>query len=115
IRIHDHTIDMFRTVKMNVRKWRTNRRDLDREWTPDSSSKVKVLGHLWDTESDTLSLSVDLLPHIRPRMITKRIFSSLLARIYDPMGIVLPYVVHLRLFLAKLWSHSLDWDDPVPD
>lgn len=109
------TVSMFAQVSMNVRKWRTNLKEVDREWAPDASSKITLLGYSYDTESDTISLNVDIPPHITYSVVTKRLFSSLLARIYDPMGFVLPYVVHLRLFLRKLWTQGLDWDEPVPD
>lgn len=112
--IRTNTLAMFGKVGMNVRKWRTNHKEVDQQWRNGPPSKEKFLGTGWDTVSDTISLIVDVPPHIEMSVITKRLFSSLLARIYDPMGFVSPYVVQLRLFLRKLWIAGLDWDEPVP-
>ena len=36
--------------------------------------------------------------------------------IYDPLGLVSPFVVKAKMYLRKLWAlePKLDWDDPIP-
>ncbi|KAH9390442.1 hypothetical protein TYRP_023020 [Tyrophagus putrescentiae] len=113
--IKEATLTMFSRIGMNVRKWRTNVESLDAEWAAGSAPVVKLLGHIYSTIADTVSLQVDLPLQVNLSTITKRLFSSLLARIYDPLGLVSPYIIQLRLFLRKVWQLGLDWDDPLPD
>lgn len=112
--IKENTQLIFSIGNMNVRKWRTNCIELDQSWSPGASPIVHLLGHDVHLVNDTISLSVDLPTHFQHSVLTKRLFSSLLSRIYDPMGFVSPYVVHLRLVLRKFWSQNLDWDEPAP-
>ncbi|KAH9399368.1 hypothetical protein TYRP_017779 [Tyrophagus putrescentiae] len=109
------TVAIFRRGSMNVRKWRTNVKELDEKWSPNAAAILKVLGHKWSVILDSISLFADLPPQIELSKLTKRLFSSLLARIYDPMGLITPYIVHLRLLLRKIWTQGLDWDEPVPN
>ncbi|KAH9402088.1 hypothetical protein TYRP_016662 [Tyrophagus putrescentiae] len=109
------TVAIFRRGSMNVRKWRTNVKELDEKWSPNAAAILKVLGHKWSVILDSISLFADLPPQIELSKLTKRLFSSLLARIYDPMGLITPYIVHLRILLRKIWTQGLDWDEPVPD
>ncbi|KAH9405998.1 hypothetical protein TYRP_014296 [Tyrophagus putrescentiae] len=96
------TVAIFSRGSMNVRKWRTNVKELDEKWSPNAAAILKVLGHKWSVILDSISLFADLPPQIELSKLTKRLFSSLLARIYDPMGLITPYI-------------GLDWDEPVPD
>ncbi|XP_017494215.1 PREDICTED: uncharacterized protein LOC108382340 [Rhagoletis zephyria] len=113
--IKETTEAIFAKAGMNVRKWRTNLKELDQLWSPDASNIVKLLGHLWTVAVDTFSLTVNISPEVHHSVLTKRLFASLLSRIYDPLGLVSPYIIYLRLILRKLWAHSLEWDEPVPD
>ena len=41
--------------------------------------------------------------------ITKRSVLSLLARVFDPMGFVLPFTVNARHLFQDIWRLGLDW------
>ena len=45
--------------------------------------------------------------------VSKRIVSSIVAAIFDPLGLISPVVVY-KIFLQQLWLHRLDWDDQLP-
>ncbi|KAH9399765.1 hypothetical protein TYRP_017757 [Tyrophagus putrescentiae] len=104
----------FTSASMNVRKWRSNNPTLDHLWSPGAPDSSKTLGHHWNIPEDMLSLETNLCIESTNSRITKRIFSSILASVYDPMGLIAPFVVQLRLFLRKLWKAELDWDDTLP-
>ena len=47
--------------------------------------------------------------------VSKRIVSSIVAAIFDPLGLISPVVVvAYKIFLQQLWLHKLDWDDQLP-
>jgi len=50
-------------------------------------------------------------PKIPP--VSKHIISSIVAAIFDPLGLISPVVVY-KIFLQQLWLHKLDWDDQLP-
>lgn len=72
---------------------------------------ITVLGYKWNLTNDTLQVSIpdikDLSKH------TKRTLLSAVASLYDPLGLLLPVVVLLRLLLQKVWNKKYDWDDIV--
>jgi hypothetical protein len=40
---------------------------------------------------------------------------SISTRIYDVLGLVSPVVITCRILIQKIWRHTLDWDQPLPD
>ena len=51
---------------------------------------------------------------------TKRGISSIVPSIYDPLGILQPYIIEGKMVLQNAWCYKakneqgLDWDDPLP-
>ena len=43
----------------------------------------------------------------------KEILSSLSSQIYDPLGIISPVSVQLKIFAQKLCEAKLDWDEAI--
>lgn len=75
--------------------------------------RVRVLGVTWCRDDDTLSFTGDHLPAgVVP---TKRVVLSLLARVYDPLGLLTPFTVLARCLFQELWELKLDWDEVLPD
>ena len=52
-----------------------------------------------------------------PRYLTKRIVLSQLNGMYDPLGLLSPFIIKGKLFLRALWSagENVDWDDKISD
>jgi len=46
--------------------------------------------------------------------VRKHIISSIVAAIFDPLGLISPVVVVYKIFLQQLWLHKLHWDDQLP-
>ena len=46
--------------------------------------------------------------------VTKRRAVSDIAKIYDPLGLVIPIVFYGKVVLQKLWIEELRWDDYLP-
>ncbi|XP_074042001.1 uncharacterized protein [Leptinotarsa decemlineata] len=41
---------------------------------------------------------------------TKRLILSTVARCYDPVGLVAPFILYLKLLIKELWKLKIDWD-----
>ena len=44
------------------------------------------------------------------REVTKRAILKIVASIFDPVGLVSPFVLTAKIFLQELWSMKLDYD-----
>lgn len=45
---------------------------------------------------------------------TKRSVLSTIAQIYDPLGLLTPYIIIAKIILQRLWLAKIGWDDPIP-
>ena len=48
-------------------------------------------------------------------MITKREVLRYVAKMYDPLGFIVPITFHGKVFLQNLWKHNLTWDEQLPE
>ncbi|XP_043222567.1 uncharacterized protein LOC122381883 [Amphibalanus amphitrite] len=70
----------------------------------------KALGVCWTLEDDALSVRVTT----RSSPATRRGVLSMIAAMYDPLGIVSPAVLRGRLIMQDLMRLQLDWDSSIP-
>ena len=111
--------DGMATCSMNLTKWGSNRKDVldkalfDLTGKSENLFNMKVLGLRWCPEEDCYlfdGLSVE------PGLIaTKRVVLSLIARLYDPLGFLGPFVLRLKSLFQDVWRLGLDWDAELPD
>ena len=73
---------------------------------------MKVLGHTWNIETDSISLkkvnSMSELNEVTKRNVLKEISS-----VFDPLGLFSPVMSKGKVLLQTLWSKQLDWDDII--
>ena len=74
---------------------------------------MKVLGLSWDPSSDQFTFLAAKLPSTV--VCTKRAVLSLIARVYDPLGFVLPFTMSARILFQDIWRLGVDWDEEIPD
>ncbi|XP_067951010.1 uncharacterized protein [Watersipora subatra] len=92
-----------------------------------------VLGVEWSQSQDEIRFTPRLNfstkrrgkhsgPDIRPKDIpvtlepplTKRIVLCQIMRLYDPLGILSPFIIVGKIYLRETWDLGLGWDDPLP-
>lgn len=79
---------------------------------PDDQCR-KVLGVKWDPTDDAfLPEGVDIPTDV---VVTKRVILSFLARMFDPLGLLTPYVMTVKRLFQETWRLGLDWDQEVPE
>lgn len=73
----------------------------------------KVLGIQWSPLNDTftLTLPVSSIDY----NISKREVLSTIAKIFDPVGLINPYVVIAKILMQKIWLSRIGWDDLLND
>ena len=76
------------------------------------SEYVKVLGVSRERERDAFRFVGAELPD--PVRYTKRVVLSLLARVFDPLGFILPVTVTARFLFQGIWKLGLGWDEDLP-
>ncbi|GFQ70850.1 DUF1758 domain-containing protein [Trichonephila clavata] len=121
-------LHIFSDASMLLRKWRTNSKQLDLLWqqegvetefsetsATDLKPPIKVLGLAWDSEKDLIYFDPnDLLKFMSRKTESKRFILSVVGRIFDPIGILGPFVIKLKCLLQDLWTLGVDWDSELP-
>lgn len=73
-------------------------------------SSQKILGIFWNLKQDTLQIRTLGEDNVS----TKRQLLSVIARTFDPLGLISPSTIILKLLLQELWKSNITWDEPVP-
>lgn len=120
--------DLLASACLPIHKWCSNSEQL-LEHIPESEREekkiveekdvnrvIKVLGILWDPDSDELLFSIKS-PDIdsNSKSSTKRTILSEIAKLYDPLGFLSPVIVLAKLLMQKLWRSKVDWDETVEE
>ncbi|KFM61873.1 hypothetical protein X975_23942, partial [Stegodyphus mimosarum] len=105
----------------NLRKWRSNcpklleNLSIDNQEESDlevhSDNCAKTLGLFWNSTEEVFLFNISLDFGIE---ITKRKFISQSSKTFDPLGLLSPCTVKLKMFYQQLWLLKLDWDAPLP-
>ena len=78
----------------------------------DDKSEVKILGLNWDTMSDELRFKfVNVMEYLKSLPPTKRAVLRLAAKQFDPLGLLSPFVVNMKIWFQKICDDKLTWDD----
>ena len=73
----------------------------------------KVLGLRWSATTDEFDYSFD--PMATDTKWTKRQVLRAIARLYDPLGFLAPYLTSGRMFVQALWKLNMTWDELLKD
>ena len=102
-------------ANFNLRSWASNSSSLmtlaRQDGVADNHPLVNVLGLLWDTLQDTISIK--LFPSLSTIQPTKRSVLQELSKIFDPLGMLIPVTISAKLFMQQLWQQKLNWNQPI--
>ncbi|XP_041850911.1 uncharacterized protein LOC121646099 isoform X2 [Melanotaenia boesemani] len=71
----------------------------------------RALGIHWHIESDSFRFRIDL----KDQPDTRRGMLSTVASLYDPLGLVAPFLLTGKKMLQEMCKHGTGWDDPLTD
>ena len=75
----------------------------------------KRLGINWDNLKDDFAFDFcELLHHISELPKTKRTVLKLTASLFDPLGLLSPFVIALKVMFQDLCTGQVNWDEPLP-
>ncbi|XP_054713054.1 uncharacterized protein LOC129222564 [Uloborus diversus] len=78
--------------------------------TNDMVKPIPVLGLLWDNHADVLFCNVENI-NLKGEFITRRDILSAVHRIFDPIGVLCPVTVRLKLIVQESWTLKFGWDE----
>ena len=79
-----------------------------------SRGLTKVLGVLWNSVLDVLTFEVDgLVDYANSLAASRRSVLKLSAKIFDPLGLISPFVIQLKILFQVLCVQQVDWDESL--
>ena len=76
----------------------------------DELSVERTLGLMWDCENDAFFFPNSIKDRVQH---TKRSVLSDISSIFDPLGLILPVVLLVRILMQGIWRSGIDWDDEL--
>lgn len=116
----EHLTTILNSAGFELRKWSSNDIRVLKKIDPNkhtfnlqqfAEEKCKTLGLQWSCNSDTLSYKINDTFH---NHVTKRTILSEISQVFDPLGLLAPCIIRIKILLQKLWALKLNWDDDVP-
>ena len=108
---------VLKEASFPLTKWTSNspqvRERLKRLSECDQKETQKVLGMVWNTAADCFLF--ETYHEVNGLLFTKRKLLGLIARQFDPLGLLTPYTVSLKILFQEVWRAGHDWDTPLPD
>lgn len=71
---------------------------------------TKVLGIQWESVLDVFTYDVQSPAQLS----TKRGVLSVIARIFDPLGLLAPAIFYAKHLMQLIWKANISWDSPLP-
>ena len=103
--------EVMSQASMVLAKWESNKSMVVDK--ADTTEFVKVLGLQWHAKEDCFIFEgLELDSSLR---VTKRLVLSLIARLFDPLGLLNPFTIGLKCLFQDLWRSGQTWDQEVPD
>lgn len=113
-------IKLFKCGQFDLVKWTSNSDTVLRaipashrassDLEIDKDVPHKILGTHWDRSDDVFKFKV-----AEPDAgCTKRIILSVVARLWDNLGLVAPVILYAKLLIQELWLLKCDWDEAPP-
>ena len=108
-RKHDtYTIDeVLEKGQFQIKAWHSNSQEVDQT---SNEHVTDLLGHRWNKEEHPFCLKKDSIVRLNKEF-TKRTCLTLLAQVWDPIGLIAPVTLKFQNDLQELWSADFGWDD----
>ena len=139
--LYEKCKDRMKEGGFNLRKWKTNDQSFVDEFkdtieniklgvcelnddtyvkemlgAESSDSKTKVLGMTWNMVADEFEFDLTKVSNNESgAVITKRSILSMIAILFDPLGLVSPIIVSAKVLFQDLCMMKLGWDDELPE
>ena len=76
----------------------------------------KVLGKTWNVHDDKFEMNLaKIIDYQDPSICTKRIVLSITAKFFDPLGLISPVILQLKLLFQELCKSNVGWDEQLSE
>ena len=80
-----------------------------------AEDETKVLGLIWKNKSDLLKFDFsEQLANLGSEPLTKRVVLKTMTSLFDPLGLLAPLTVLLKLIFEDVCKGGHSWDEPLP-
>jgi hypothetical protein len=119
VKMRDQITTLLASSGFELRKFTSNHPDIlpltDQENVNQTIAldmqNSKTLGVLWNARTDQITFSVDMKGS---NQTTKRGVLSMIARLFDPLGLVSPVTITAKITLQESWKLKINWDESLP-
>ena len=78
------------------------------------SGEGKILGVGWNDQSDKFLFDIkNIADMLDDLCVTKRCVLKRLAAFYDPLGLIQPLIMNMKLFFQRLCKLKIEWDEEL--
>ena len=120
IKLCEELNQLWSKAGMQAHKWLSNstkvleripveRRASEVHIASDGLPMVKTLGVTWLPEEDVFTFIAN--PPEKDFPLTKRNFLKKIAKLFDPVGFLAPFLIRAKILLQEMWAAGMDWDD----
>jgi len=112
-------VHIISEAKMQLRNWECSLQSEvcdERNAASDTDHEqfvTKVLGLVWNKMEDSLSCEVPTEEYMQT--VTKRSILSCITKIFDPIGLICPALLPMKLILQCAWVAKVSWDESLSD
>ncbi|XP_076037198.1 uncharacterized protein LOC143022737 [Oratosquilla oratoria] len=98
---------------MTLSKWNSNSKSLTHRFNQffEVGETAKLLGMHWNASKDVFSFKGLNLDCNFDLNFTKRNILSLIARLFDPLGLINPFTMYAKILFQEIWRLGLGWDE----
>ena len=120
INLIQQSYEIMNDASMVLSKWNTNSKPILKQSCPPVNENLaedtcKILGLIWNTLSDEFIFDFQsLLIFYQKLQPSKRTILRVIQKIYDPLGLLTPYLITAKLILQTLCKAQITWDEELP-
>ena len=120
IKLYEELNQLWSKAGMQAHKWLSNltkvleripveSRASEVHIASDGLPMVKTLGVTWLPGEDVFTFNAN--PPEKDFPLTKRNFLKKIAKLFDLLGFLAPFIIHAKILLQEMWAAGMDWDD----
>ncbi|XP_068208316.1 uncharacterized protein [Palaemon carinicauda] len=103
---------------MSLSRWNSNSKALREKFHEifelyGGDESVKILGMQWFSEEDCFTFNEFIIESQFEVISTKRNVLSVIARCFNPLGLISPFVMLAKILFQDIWRLGLNWDEEV--
>jgi hypothetical protein len=80
----------------------------------EKDNSVTTLGLLWNPTTDQLQVKSSITCPADLTYVTKCKVLSIVASVFDPLGLLSSIIISYKVFLQTLWQSKVQWDESLP-